>query len=410
MKRNAVCLLIFALFVTMCGSSFAEDAPQVKVGVVFTSDTFDIPDSLADLVTGLFGNALSSFSNVSIVNQNSIKSASRSLGFNQSHLSTPQNLKAIGEEAGLNFVVWTRINYDFEKAARAEASRALGKFLKLPKQNITKHMKPDFDVRVIDVASAKFVFDNKFDLDLFSGSMKNALLSGALSGGSSLSLGSLDTSVLQAIAQKLAPLMQTAMNEAALLAMYKDTGNTEGIINTVVDLAHGQTHDTKTVFNQGVATYTGITNDNSSYEDYYENDDDYDDEENEIAMQTATAAAPQTTSVPSTSTKSKNANYENRSTDPAKVVKSYGVDGKLSKELIKRHKEANSKSGNQAKLDAYAAIFNWYPNDYLAAYNAALAEFNMGHGARAIDWCKKALAINSRYHPASQLLKRAKGL
>ena len=79
-----------------------------------------------------------------------------------------------------------------------------------------------------------------------------------------------------------------------------------------------------------------------------------------------------------------------------KVINSYGIEEGMTRALILRHRDANKKNGNKAKLDAYSEIFNLYNGDYLAAYNAALAEFEMGHGSRARDWCQKALDINPR--------------
>ena len=71
MKRSVLCLCVIVLLVVFSVPSFAASGPAFKVGVVFTSDTLDIPDSLSDLVTGLFSNALSRFTNISIVNHNS---------------------------------------------------------------------------------------------------------------------------------------------------------------------------------------------------------------------------------------------------------------------------------------------------------------------------------------------------
>ena len=415
MKRSVLCLCVIVLLVVFSVPSFAASGPAFKVGVVFTSDTLDIPDSLSDLVTGLFSNALSRFTNISIVNQYQIKSASNSLGFNQTHLSTPKNLKAVGERAGVNFMVWTRINYDVKEAAKAEASRILGKFLKQSKDSLTKHLKPDFDVRVVDVSSAKIVFNNKFNLDIFSSSMKDQLLAGMLS-GNSLSAGSLDTSVIRALADKLAPLMQTLMNEAALLAVYKDTGNTEGIISTVTDLAKGKTHDTKTVAQKSAAAYVG---------------------EERVAQYVAPSTPSKSNSVKSSTTqknttskkktksnnnkkaKSKKAStpptnaivkFESKSTDPATVIKGYGLSAKQKSSLINKHKDALQMRSKKEKSERYRSLFKQYKLDYLAAYCIALVEFEMGHGGESVKWCNKALSINSQYSPAKQLLKRAKGL
>ena len=242
--------------------SFAGLGPQIKVGVVFTSDTFNIPDNLSDTVTNLFNDALSRYSNINIVNQKTIRSATRSLGFNQNHWSNPQALVSIGEKARVKFMVWTKVNYDVMKAARAEASRALGKILKLPKESLTKHVRPDINVKVIDVASQKFIFNDKLNLDIFSKKMKEQLLQGLLNGGS-LDVNSIDTAVIQSLAEKFAPIVQTVLNEASQLAEYKDAGNTEEIINNIADLAQGKFHFTKKKAIEDIAT-TYKTGDNET--------------------------------------------------------------------------------------------------------------------------------------------------
>lgn len=103
-------------------------------------------------------------------------------------------------------------------------------------------------------------------------------------------------------------------------------------------------------------------------------------------------------------------NFENSSIEPAKVVKSYGLSGKDTARILTRHKDAANKKGNQAKVEAYTKMFREYNIDYLAAYLAAKAEFEMSHGSAAVGWCNKALAVNPRYYPANALKKQAEGL
>ena len=202
MKRNiSIALIVVSMLVVLCIPSFASDeedlaerivnGQKIRVGVIFTSDTFEIPDDLTNLVTSLFNTALSHTARINVVQQQQLLVTGQKLGFNRSSFSNPLALKAIGDAANIDFMVWTRINYDVNQAMRNEVSRAIEKLIKIPKAQRTKHLKPDFDIRIIDVASSQFVFNNKFDLDLFTNSMKQQLINKTLS-GNSLFMGSLD--------------------------------------------------------------------------------------------------------------------------------------------------------------------------------------------------------------------------
>lgn len=106
----------------------------------------------------------------------------------------------------------------------------------------------------------------------------------------------------------------------------------------------------------------------------------------------------------------KKSNFENRSKDPAKVIKSYGLSDSDTNRLIERHKDALKLRSKENRAETYAAMFEEYPVDFLAAYYAGLAEFDMDHGSRAVGWCEKSLSVNPRYYPAKELKKRAEGL
>ena len=102
--------------------------------------------------------------------------------------------------------------------------------------------------------------------------------------------------------------------------------------------------------------------------------------------------------------------YENRSTKPEDVVKTYGLPQDKTDYIIRRHKDALKLRSNRERVNVYSQMFNEYEGDYLAAYYAALANFEMDRGSQAVGWCDKALAINHRYSPAIRLRKRSVGL
>ena len=247
MRRRAALALLFVLC-TCCPAFSAEKIELgkdlIRVGVVFASDNFNIPDDLAKLVTGIFGGALAQTNLVKVVGLQQIDMARERLGLPQSQLTDTLALCKVGHEADVHFIVLTKISYDLEKAAKTESAVGLAKLWKFNASPFAKREKPEFDISVVDCSTAKIVFNNKLKLNLFSSDMKHKLAAGLLS-GKSLDLGSdaLNLDPLVKLAKKLAPLMEQAMTEAALLEIQHEAKDYEGMTKTAVELLHGQPHD-----------------------------------------------------------------------------------------------------------------------------------------------------------------------
>ena len=103
-------------------------------------------------------------------------------------------------------------------------------------------------------------------------------------------------------------------------------------------------------------------------------------------------------------------NFDNRSTNPEDVIKTYGLPDDKANFLLRRHKEIAKMLSKTEKIEKYAELFAYYDGDYLAAYYAGLVEIESGHGSRAKDWLEKSLKINPQYLPAKLLMKQANGL
>ena len=96
---------------------------------------------------------------------------------------------------------------------------------------------------------------------------------------------------------------------------------------------------------------------------------------------------------------------ENKSTDPTKVVNSYGLEMGKANVLRLAHINTN-KLGNKNKKKAYeeyVKLANDYSGDYLASYRAASIASQLGDKANAKAWNDKALMINPNYEPAQKL-------
>lgn len=96
-------------------------------------------------------------------------------------------------------------------------------------------------------------------------------------------------------------------------------------------------------------------------------------------------------------------NYENESTDPAKVIATYGLPAGEANARRLAHINA-AKLGDKSKraYDKYVELAGSYENDYLAAYRAGVIAKNLKKKNDAAKWFDKALEINPNYVPAQK--------
>ncbi|MBQ7264355.1 MAG: hypothetical protein IJR14_11635 [Synergistaceae bacterium] len=97
---------------------------------------------------------------------------------------------------------------------------------------------------------------------------------------------------------------------------------------------------------------------------------------------------------------------ENSSTDPKKVIASYGLPEGEARQLIERHEAAGKMRSPERMIKRYEELARDDPQDYLAAYRAGEVSLSIGRKGRAKVWLEEALSINPRYRPARALLKR----
>ena len=116
------------------------------------------------------------------------------------------------------------------------------------------------------------------------------------------------------------------------------------------------------------------------------------------------------TPMPTPTTKpAEKTNLENKSEDPKKVITSYGLDSGTTTALINKHRDAAKGKGNRELSERYINLSNQYPQDYLAPYKAAVANYDMTRYSTAQKWCRVALERNPNYVPARQLMRKIEG-
>ncbi|MBQ7578050.1 MAG: hypothetical protein IJT21_07295 [Synergistaceae bacterium] len=97
---------------------------------------------------------------------------------------------------------------------------------------------------------------------------------------------------------------------------------------------------------------------------------------------------------------------ENASTDPKKVIKTYGLKPNEEKSLINAHVKASKASSAKNKYEAYKKISDANINDYLAAYNTGKYALDQSMYIEAREWASKALFANPNYKPAKDLIEK----
>ena len=98
--------------------------------------------------------------------------------------------------------------------------------------------------------------------------------------------------------------------------------------------------------------------------------------------------------------------FENKSTDPAKVIETYGLPSGDANTRRIAHISAGRIRNKRDAYNKYAELANSYSGDYLAAYKAGEAALSLGDINNAKVWFDKALDINPHYEPAQNAKTR----
>ena len=100
---------------------------------------------------------------------------------------------------------------------------------------------------------------------------------------------------------------------------------------------------------------------------------------------------------------------ENSSTDPKKVIKTYGLNPNEEKKLIDAHLKALKPAKAEPKYKLFKEISDENNNDYLAAFKTGENALKLSMYVEAREWAMKALFINPNYKPAQDLINKIDG-
>ncbi|MBQ3377800.1 MAG: hypothetical protein IJG62_05965 [Synergistaceae bacterium] len=98
--------------------------------------------------------------------------------------------------------------------------------------------------------------------------------------------------------------------------------------------------------------------------------------------------------------------FENKSTDPAKVIDTYGLPSGDANTRRIAHISAGRIRNKRDAYNKYVELANSYSGDYLAAYKAGETALSIGDRDNAKVWLDKALDINPSYEPAQKAKTR----
>lgn len=92
--------------------------------------------------------------------------------------------------------------------------------------------------------------------------------------------------------------------------------------------------------------------------------------------------------------------FENSSTDPSRVIPTYGLPSGEARAREQLHRNLQRTGKNRNAYDRYVEMSNSYSGDYLAMYQAGIIAQAMGRKNDAAMWFDKALGVNPNYEPA----------
>ena len=93
---------------------------------------------------------------------------------------------------------------------------------------------------------------------------------------------------------------------------------------------------------------------------------------------------------------------ENYSTEPSKVIPTYGLPAGEARAREQLHTNLQRAGKNKRAYDRYVEMANSYAGDYLAMYQAGIVAQSMGKKNDAAMWFDRALQANPNYEPAKE--------
>ncbi|MBQ6919763.1 MAG: hypothetical protein IJQ74_05480 [Synergistaceae bacterium] len=357
---------------------------RVRLGIMkFDSKTYDVPDRMAAAITDIFGRVLFKSRGIMLVEREKLDEVIKELRLGQSGLVDEDTAAEIGRLAGCDYMLMGSIT----NLARASSGVAVPLFV-VPVAVGTKKEKvrATLDVRLVKVETGEIVFAETADGNA---SKSDTALAAYGVGVANSEFGGIEGTAVANATMALAPKIEKALTGedtlTKILAAEKKSKGKKGKGKAE------KTAGSSASVNRPKKSRAAKAVEETPVDEAAPVD------ETPTEIQVASASTSQAPVAAS------GTQYENESTDPDKVIPTYGLSSSEARVRRLAHKNA-AKLGKKSKkaYDKYIELVASYENDYLAAYCAGMIARSMRRKNDAAKWLDRALEINPNYVPAQE--------
>lgn len=343
-----------------------EEGEPVRLGIMpFSSKAYGVPDGMAAVISDFFSSMLYKAEGISLLERERLDDIGAELKLGISGLVNDKTAAQIGKIAGCQYMLLGSIT-NLSKGESGMALPSLG--IPFGGFGVSKEkVKANIDVRVVDVETGGVVFADRADGEA---SRSDRAVSVYGIGFEESEFDNIENIAIANAVAKLAPSIQKALTgRDTLSASLNPSPKSAKRPSRTPSRTTRKTSRPKTQ----TPPATELQEDEEP-------------------------------SVPNVSTASHE--YENKSTDPAKVIKTYGLSSGETNSLRIRHINLAKMGNTKRAYNEYVKLAEEHENDYLAAYKAGEIARRLRNKDDARSWYEKALEINPDYEPAQQALAK----
>ena len=353
------------------GLDDVEDTEPVRLGIMpFTSKAYGVPDGMAAVIGDFFGRMLYKSEGITLLERERLEDAGAELRLGMSGLVNNKTAAQIGKLAGCEYILLGSIT-NLAKGGSGVGLPGFGIPLGI---GVSKEkVKATLDVRVIDVETGSIVFAEGADGEA-SRSDSGVSLYGINFENSEF--GGIENAAITNAVAKLAPGIEEALTG-------KDT-LTAQLAPKPKKVARKSTKDKPVAASKAKPRAKKKADETPAVA-------------TEAQEESPRAAASSVSATPS---------YENTSTDPATVIKSYGLPSGEANTLRIKHINLAKLGNTKRAYKEYVKLAEENANDYFAAFRAGEISARMKNKDEAREWFEKALKVNPYYVPAHKALSK----
>ena len=389
-----------------------EEGPveRIRLGIMsFTSKTYDLPNSKAAAISDFFGRLLFKADDIMLVERERLDDIAQELRLGMSGLVDPKTAAEIGKIAGAEYMLLGSVT-NLERKRSAGTIPLWYVAVSVNEETV----KVDLDIRVVKVETGEIVY-----ADAASGTAKQSStgLATAYFGIANSEFDGIEGNAIFNATAQLAPKIQTAMTGRTTLKAILEEEFKKAVKGKKGKKAEKEEKAT-------VAKKRRKSKEEREAEAAERAAERAEREAEAEAAATPSAPEPEAevevaTEAPAPSPKvgvssvgvssvspSTHHEYENHSTDPAEVIKTYDLPA--GEKNIRRVAHINMRQyGNRKKAyDEYVKLYESFNGDYLAAFKAGEVALALRDRENAKFWYDKALEINPDYEPAQKAKAR----